>query len=400
MIDKKGGKWGFDIRVRDPVTGKKTRRLRFYECDTRDQAEAVVAAIKLDERNAKYGLQKPSDGPRLKALIEKRLPDIADKHEHATSRRVLETWLKLFDPEWKLQAKELPDGKPIARIETADIKLYVTKRQEDGRAPSSINRELNIISATLKLAKDYFPELRNWVPPKIPRPKVSKSRRERIITDEEYRRITYYLQRPREPEEGPIAYRDRIRVSLLLRWALLTGMRPKEIRRLKWSDVDWDGKQVKVRSTKTENRKNSVRYLPISPSIHEVLLMRRASGESTEYVFSMSGSRLNVDYDILKKACRVNGIPYGRSVENGFELYCARHTFTTRMLQSGLSLTEVGALTGHSDRELILHYSHITPESIARSIEKIEEIETRRSGREAPAEESQGFPEMTNNLIQ
>jgi integrase len=70
-----------------------------------------------------------------------------------------------------------------------------------------------------------------------------------------------------------------------------------------------------------------------------------------------------------------------RSVENGFELYCARHTATTRMLQEGLSLAEVGAITGHSDREMVLYYSHITPETQARTSEKIEAIEARRHSR-------------------
>lgn len=375
MIKKKHGKWGYDLRLRDPVTGKKTRRVRYFECETRDEAEELVAAILITERNKKYGIEAPSKGPSLLSLIEKRLPDIRNSQERARADRVLKTWLGL-----------LLEGHPIgqtaiSQTETPHLKLYVTHCEGEGKSASTIDRELNIIAATLNSAREYFPEVRGWLPPKIPRPKLSKNRRERLITDDEYRRILDYLQRPRAAKERQLAYQARIRAAHLLRFALLTGMRPKEIFRLHYFDIDWDGNRIRVRGTKTENRGNSTRYVPLSPSIIEILQARKVVGESLEYIFSISGSPRYTDYDLLKEACEKNRISYGRSVENGFELYCARHTFTTKLLLAGMSLAEIGAITGHSDRELVLYYSHVVPETNARAMEKIEEIEARRLGR-------------------
>jgi len=103
--------------------------------------------------------------------------------------------LALLDPKLKLREKADPENihrkyEPISgyrspvkvdEVDTPKIRLYVEKRQRDGQSASSINRELNIIGATLHEAEEFFSELKQWKSPKIPRLKVSKSRREKII---------------------------------------------------------------------------------------------------------------------------------------------------------------------------------------------------------------------------
>ena len=74
----------------------------------------------------------------------------------------------------------------IDEIDAPKIRIFVERRQAENQSAASINRELNIIAATLHQAAEFFPELGQWQAPKIPRPKASKRRRERIITDEEY----------------------------------------------------------------------------------------------------------------------------------------------------------------------------------------------------------------------
>lgn len=366
---KKGrnGFWGYDIRIRDPQTGRKTKRIRCFEFETKAQAEMALSIIRNADRDAKHGFKPARFEPLLADLVRKRLPEISDRAENTRATRVLRGWLDL-----------LPAGIKIEQVFSDDIRKWVDKRTADGQSPGSIDRELNIISAALHSARDHFRTLSQWIPPKIPRPKLPKTRRERLITDLEYNQILDHLQRPRQAEERQSTYQARIRAAHLVQIALLTGMRPGEIFELKWSDLDFEGKRIKVRGTKTMHRTNSTRYLPMTPSVLQILQARQAVGESIEYVFSISGSPRYTDYELIEQACEVNGIPYGRSVENGFELYCARHTFTTRLLQEGLSLREVGAITGHSDRELVLYYSHVTPESAARATEKLEEIERKR----------------------
>jgi len=42
------------------------------------------------------------------------------------------------------------------------------------------------------------------------------------------------------------------------------------------------------------------------------------------------------------------------------------------MLQAGIDLSTVGAITGHSDSQLILHYSHATRESQKQAVSVLE----------------------------
>jgi hypothetical protein len=60
-----------------------------------------------------------------------------------------------------------------------------------------------------------FPELESWNMPRIPRPKVEKSRRERLITAEETMKILTRLLAPRRNDEKACEARNRRRVGLV-----------------------------------------------------------------------------------------------------------------------------------------------------------------------------------------
>lgn len=60
----------------------------------------------------------------------------------------------------------------------------------------------------------------------------------------------------------------------------------------------------------------------------------------------------------------------------GFITHDARHTAVTRMLQAGVDLSTVGAITGHSDANLVLHYSHATRESRKKATSVLENFVT------------------------
>jgi integrase len=386
-------KWlyGLDVRVSDGNGAKK--RIRPTEFETRKEAEEALASIRRNEREGKYGLAPLINRPPLQDLIAKRLQTIASKKERTRSRRVLYTWLSLLDPKLKLDEEFEPangyrSSIKVDEIDTPRIRKYVEKRQEDGQAPSSVNRELNVIGAMLRQVADFFPEMGQWQPPKVPRLKASKRRRERVITDEEYRKMLAWLTRPLEmsevmkPQNRRREYDARLRVAAIFRFAMLTGMRPKEIFNLKWDDIDYDGARIRVRATKTENKLNSTRYVPLTEPAREVLEAERKHSAARNCIFTGGGNPNKNLYRLMRSAAESAGIRYGRDTEEGLVLYCARHTFTTRLLQSGLDLRTVGDITGHTDKELVLHYSHVTPESTARATAAIEALESRRMNRE------------------
>ncbi len=54
------------------------------------------------------------------------------------------------------------------------------------------------------------------------------------------------------------------------------------------------------------------------------------------------------------------------------------------MLQAGVDLSTVGAITGHSDNQLILHYSHATRDSRRKAIEVLENVMNESERKSAP----------------
>lgn len=363
--------WSYDFWVRLGPEGR--RRFRASGFRSKADAARAVELITARAREIREGRAAPVARPTLAALVEHRLREITSRAEHTRAARVFRDWLAL-----------LPAGIAVDEITTPTIRAYVEARSEAGQSAASINRELNIIAAMLNQAAEFFPELAQWRAPKIPRPKVSKSRRERIITDEEYRRIMDQLRRPPDELDAARAqnrrnaYRARLRVAAIFDFAINTGMRPSEIYRLAWSAIDWEGGRIRVDTTKTD----TVRYVPLSAPAAAILRAQEAETRGRRYVFTEGGQPTPKIYRILRVACERAGIPYGRKVRDGFELYCSRHTFATRMLQAGVDLRVVGDATGHSDRQMVLHYSHTTPESTERARAAIEKIQRRREGEE------------------
>lgn len=376
MIDKrysareKREVWFYDFWLR--ILG---RRKRFRAGGFRTKADAARAVELITARAYEINLGKaaPVSRPKLADLAAHRINQAVTRAERTRTARVLRDLLSLF-----------PDGVLVDEMTTPGIRLYVEFRQRAGQSAASINRELNIVAATLNSAADWYPELAQWRPPKMPRPKVSKSRRERIITDDEYRRVMEQLRRPPDEDDAKRrqnqaqAYRARLRVAQIFEFALNTGMRPSEIYRLPWSSIDWDGDRIRVDTTKTD----AVRYVPLSVPARAILRDLQAEHGGRYYVFTKGGQPTPNLYRLLRVACERAGIAYGRKVRDGFELYCSRHTFATRLLQAGADLRTVGDVTGHTDRQMVLHYSHVTPESTERARAAIEAIQRRREGQD------------------
>jgi len=347
--------WGFDLRLEN---GKRKRESGF---GSKQLAENAVSRIRIDEKEGKYNLQIRSF-PKVTDVCEKRLQRIENKRERVRAMRVFRVWLGL-----------LPSNLKINEVVPSHIRLYIDSRLKEVKA-SSVNREVTIIASMLHSTFVDFPELENWNCPRIPRPRVAKSRRERLITAEETIKVLTYLLSPSRDDETIIEARNRRRVGLVFRVALLTGARIGEITAMRWEHIDFSARVMQIVGTKTRFRTaRNVRYLELTDTIREIFT--ELLGEPVgEYVFSQTGNSITHYYEIMKKACASVGVKYGRNLSGGFVTHDARHTAVTRMLQAGIDLSTVGAITGHSDNQLILHYSHATRDSRRKAIEVLENV--------------------------
>lgn len=155
--------WGFDIRLEN---GSRRRESGF---SSRQLAEQAVARIRISEKEGKYNLQTRSF-PLVSEILEKHLERIENKKEKVRSETVFNRWLSM-----------LPKRLRFNELAPAHIQLYIDERLKEIKA-SSVNREVTRIGSAIHSAHVNFPELVGYPTPKIPRPKVEQSRRERLIT--------------------------------------------------------------------------------------------------------------------------------------------------------------------------------------------------------------------------
>lgn len=346
--------WQLDLRLNN----KRIRRNFF----TRADAETVAYKLQHDKTLKRFGVRSIGDSPCLEELITRRCAVIASKRERTRAKRVLAYLLSL-----------LPRGVRIDQTTKSDLQRYVEARSADKLQPQSINRELNIISATLHDAPRFYSQMEQWKPPEIPRPKQKNRRRERYITDVEQTKILEYLYGPQMPEEDPQAVPARRRVGMIFEWACMTAMRHGEIDHLMWTHIDWRNKQIKIVDTK----RDKYRYMPLSPTMEAILNERGI--KRTGYVFTRTGNSPPNFYRILRDGCEAVGIAYGPDKANGLIMHDCRHTATTNLLRAGIDLSTIQSITGHSDRTMILYYSHPSGETRDRAMRALEAASGRKT---------------------
>jgi integrase len=347
-------------RLDATVNGKRFRRFFLKK----SEAEAVAYKIKHDEVARRYGLPMLAEHPSLADLIEKRLNVITNHDEHTRATRVLHTFAAL-----------LPQGYCVDEVTKADVQVYVEKRRRDGLKAQSVDRELHIINATLTHADNYYPQLEQWRPPKMPELKILDGRRERVWNPNEIEKILAELYAPkRDDEQTQVAF-ARFRAGRKVEFALMNGLRHTEMLRIRPGDVNWQERTFVVKQGKT----GKVKMIgPVGQ--RSIDLMKESMQIQTgEFIFSRGGNINKRFYKILRAACERAGVPYGRKVPNGLVLHDARHTATTHLLESGISPKTVQEWMGWADSSFVLYYAHGTRKSREKAGRALEKLVSKRT---------------------
>lgn len=147
--------------------------------------------------------------------------------------------------------------------------------------------------------------------------------------------VKHYRQRGRaltvEQQRQFLQAIENDKYKPLYMFYLLTGCRRAEALSVKWSDVDFERKQIHIHGTKTPR---ADRYIPLFPQICAVLAqMPRSNG----FIFPYSVGAVKGYFRRLQ-------------AKHGFtfRLHDLRHTFATRCIESGINLSTVSKWLGHS----------------------------------------------------
>ena len=214
--------------------------------------------------------------------------------------------------------------------------------------PYQANRTLGVLSKMFNLA-----EVWGWRPdgsnPCRHVKRYKEHKRERFLSPEETERLGQVLREAEEEMPSAVA---------AFRLLLLTGCRMSEIRDLRWEYVKNDC--IELPDAKTGGR-----VVPLGPEARAVL-SAIPRDEDNPWVIAgrLPGSHLT---DLQRPWRRIRK-------QAGLEdvrIHDLRHSFASRALALGESLTMIGKLLGHTQVQTTARYAHLARDSIQTAAARI-----------------------------
>ena len=232
----------------------------------------------------------------------------------------------------------------LASIRGKDVAGYVAERSQEGAAPATIHKELNLLSHLFNTARTAWgmESLSNPVDlVKGQRPKTPPGRDRRLVGDEQAR----LLAAARSYDSGPHAGGN---VGPLITWAIETAMRRGEIAAMRWEHLDRKARVLLIPETKN----GTPRRVPLSTTALAALdgLPRRIDGR-------VWGMRPDSISQAFERVCKTAGI-------EGLTFHDLRHEATSRLFEKGLGLMEVASITGHKTMQMLKRYTHLRVEDL------------------------------------
>jgi integrase len=215
---------------------------------------------------------------------------------------------------------------------------------------STVRKEMNLLGSVLKVARaEWSLVLRIDPMAQVKKPPAGQGRTRRLDLSEG-KRLDDALRRCRNPI-----------VRHVFLFALATGMRRGEVLSLTWRNINWCDRTALLPLTKN----GESRLVPLSPSAVQVLHDRRWAfqlnpqdgGEAV--VFPISANAFRLAWERVKRRAGVGDLRF----------HDLRHEAISRFFEIGLSVPEVALISGHRDPRMLLRYTHLKPETIARKLQ-------------------------------
>ena len=244
-------------------------------------------------------------------------------------------------------------------ITTERIKAYIVKRQTQGAANGTINRELGCLKRMFRLGFEQTPQLVARVP-HIPQLK------EHNIRSGFFEHEDFLALRGALPDYGQVV------ASL----AYYSGMRMGEICSLQWRQVNWtEGKlYLQAQDTKT----STPRVLFLTGDLYRVLQAWKSRCDkkwsACSWICHRRGIRLQSLKRSWRKACETVGL--GRMVKDekkkrlvweGKIPHDFRRTAVRNMVRAGVPEKVAMAISGHKTRSVFDRYNIIDERDLERA---------------------------------
>lgn len=300
----------------------------------------------------------PDSQATLGTFIEHTYKEWVHANRPKTAAASLHRLERCFDP-WY--------SRPLQQITAELVEDWKTGRLKDGRAATTVIRDIASLSAVLtravKVRKLESNPVRN-----VDKPRVDRRPKVRYLSEEEEARLRVALserddeskaerltanewrrQRAREPLPALPHYADHLTPAVLL--SMNTGLRRGELLSLRWADINFREKLLTVDGGGAKS--GDTRHVPLNSEALQVIekwKVQAVQALQLDRVFPVRTSFKTAWRSLMKRA----------SISR-FRWHDLRHHFASRLAQAGVPLNTIRELLGHGSLAMTLRYAHLAP---------------------------------------
>ena len=297
--------------------------------EDRKEAEALLAKFKLEAfRAANFGI-KPERS--WQEAVVRYLTSKSTLRSFRDVQRIC----RMLDPYLGRLMLSQINGDIIWQVTQGELKR--------GNAVATVNRYLALVRSVLRMARDEW----QWLD-SVPKVRLlsGEVERDRWLTRAEADRLIAAC--------AP-------HFAALVRFALATGCRAREITGLEWDRVDLARRTAWLNRTKN----GTPRGVPLNSDAIAVLEAER--GKHPVYCFTYRGEPIG--WDVTNTAWRTALRKAGIS---DFRFHDLRHTWASWHRQAGTSCDELKDLGGWKTRSMVDRYAKFATENLAAAAARIE----------------------------
>ncbi len=311
-------------------------------------ARQMEAAHKTSLAKGEVGIREKKEAPTLEEFCAQRFESWARSAFEQTTPK---SW------EWyRTGLRALLSYKPLASTRLSGITSETTMgfaawRQGRGLQVSTVNSSLRVLRSILHRAVEWgalgsAPKVK-FLP--------GERHRDRVVLHEEEMK---YLAAAREPLAS---------IAAIL---ADTGLRPEECFRLCWEEIAWVNGRYGALLVAHGKTVAARRLLPMTPRVRAILESRwEGAGRPQEgWVWPAPTRRRHVETSSLRKqhvaALRASKV-------RPFVLYSLRHTFLTRLGESGCDVWTLARIAGHSSIAVSARYVHPSEDAVLAAVSRL-----------------------------
>ncbi|HXX13948.1 MAG TPA: tyrosine-type recombinase/integrase [Candidatus Eremiobacteraceae bacterium] len=312
-------------------------------------ARQMESAHRTALAKGEVGIREKKPVPILSDFIEKRIEPWAKGTFEKSSPK---TWRDYY----RVGLLAIKNYKPLANMKLDEITSetvadFAAYRQSLGLQVSTVNSSLQVLRRTLRLAVEWGTTKSAPIVKMLP----GERHRERVVTLQEESKYLYTAPEP---------------LGSIARVLIDTGLRPEECFRLRWESLTWTNGRYGSFLVTHGKTAAARRVLPMTPRVRHVLETRweRAGKPLEGWVWPAATRSGHLEGSSIKKqhakALRMSKV-------RRFVLYSLRHTFLTRLGESGCDVWTLARIAGHSSVAMSTRYVHPSEEAVLSALERL-----------------------------